>query len=98
MAEQSRQFGFLRFSTLEEAEEFMDRNYPVIYLYGDGNKSSNGDASKVRIAFGRERKEQSRNDDGDWACPVVCLALGPRRLGPETDSCTVPYQQLLDPK
>lgn len=70
--EQSRQFGFLRFSTLQEAEAFMDRNYPVLYLYGDSSKS-NGDASKVRIAFGRERKEQSRNDDADWICSMVSL-------------------------
>ncbi|EXJ64385.1 hypothetical protein A1O7_00721 [Cladophialophora yegresii CBS 114405] len=64
---QSRQFGFLRFSTLAEAEEFMDRNYPTLYLYGDDNKSK-GDASKVRIAFGRERKDQVRSDDADWIC------------------------------
>ncbi|KAK5198732.1 hypothetical protein LTR92_001203 [Exophiala xenobiotica] len=51
-----------------EAEDFMDRNYPVLYLYGDNN-DSNGDACKVRIAFGRERKDQSRSEDTDWICP-----------------------------
>ncbi|KIX06174.1 uncharacterized protein Z518_04148 [Rhinocladiella mackenziei CBS 650.93] len=66
---QSRQFGFLRFSTLEVAEDFMDQNYPFLYLYGDSNKS-NGDASKVRIAFGRERKDVSRSDDADWICSI----------------------------
>lgn len=71
VAEQSRQFGFLRFSTLQEAEDFMDRNYPVLYLYGNGN-NSNGDGSKVRIAFGRERKEPNRGDDADWLCGNVC--------------------------
>ncbi|KAK5035369.1 hypothetical protein LTS07_002806 [Exophiala sideris] len=65
---QSRQFGFLRFATLQEAEDFMDHNYPVLYLYGDSNKS-NGDASKVRITFGRERKEPIRAEDADWICP-----------------------------
>ncbi|KIW73176.1 hypothetical protein, variant [Phialophora macrospora] len=64
---QSRQFGFLRFSTVQEAEEFMDRNYPTLYLYGDDSQS-NGDASKVRIAFGRERKDPIRSDDADWIC------------------------------
>jgi len=49
----------------------MDRNYPTLYLYGDGN-TSNGDASKVRIAYGRERKEQSRGEDVDWICANVC--------------------------
>jgi hypothetical protein len=52
----------------------MDRNYPVLYLYGDNN-DSNGDACKVRIAFGRERKDQSRSEDTDWICPSVCHPL-----------------------
>ncbi|KAL6240765.1 hypothetical protein RBB50_012329 [Rhinocladiella similis] len=64
---QSRQFGFLRFSTVQEAEEFMDRYYPIIYIYGDVEKT-NGDASKVRITFGRERKETHRAEDSDWTC------------------------------
>jgi hypothetical protein len=49
----------------------MDRNHPVIYLYGDGS-NSRGDGSKVRIAFGRERKDQSRGEDVDWICGNVC--------------------------
>ncbi|KIW88715.1 uncharacterized protein Z519_10761 [Cladophialophora bantiana CBS 173.52] len=68
---QSRRFGFLRFGTLQEAEAFMDRNYPIIYLYGDSNKS-NGDASKVRITFSRERKDPRRSDGPDWICDT-CL-------------------------
>ncbi len=72
--EQSRQFGFLRFATLQEAEDFMDRNYPTLYLYGDSNKH-NEDASKVRIAYGRERKDQIRGDDVDWICGNVCKML-----------------------
>ncbi|KAJ9630232.1 hypothetical protein H2204_008593 [Knufia peltigerae] len=65
---QSRQFGFLRFPTVQDAEEFMDRNYPVLYLYGN-DELSTGDASKVRITFGRERKEAHRTEDADWICP-----------------------------
>lgn len=72
--EQSRGFGFLRFPTLHAAEKFMDKNHPMIYLYGDSNKS-NGDASRVRIAFGRERKDAGRNDDADWICPGVSYDL-----------------------
>ncbi|OAP57490.1 hypothetical protein AYL99_08228 [Fonsecaea erecta] len=64
---QSRRFGFIRFGTLQEAEAFMDRNYPVLYLYGDSDKS-NGGSSKVRITFSRERKDPRRNDDPDWIC------------------------------
>jgi hypothetical protein len=49
----------------------MDKNYPMLYLYGDNSKS-NGDASRVRIAFGRERKDTTRIEDGDWTCANVC--------------------------
>lgn len=69
-AEKSRQFGFLRFSNLQEAEDFMDRHYPTLYLYGD-DSNTNGKASKVRIAFSRERKDQNRVEDADWICAFV---------------------------
>jgi hypothetical protein len=49
----------------------MDRNYPFIYLYGDSNKSK-GDAAKVRIAFGKERKDLNRSEDVEWSCANVC--------------------------
>ena len=75
--EQSRGFGFLRFSALQEAEDFMERNFPTLYLYGDSSKSDR-DASKVRIAFGRERKDLSRGDDADWICANVCTRTSPR--------------------
>ena len=52
----------------------MDRNFPVLYLYGDGSKP-NGDASKVRIAYGRERKDQTRGEDADWICANACQRL-----------------------
>ena len=50
----------------------MDQNYPILYLYGDST-GSNGDACRVRIMFGRERNEPSKNDDPDWICPSVRL-------------------------
>lgn len=69
--EQSRQFGFLRFAAVEDAETFMDRNYPVLYLYGDSNKASNDpDECKVKISYGRERKE-NKSEEGDWNCSAV---------------------------
>ena len=69
--EQSRQFGFLRFSALEDAEAFMDRNYPILYLYGDTSKASDDpDEPKVRITYGRERRE-NKTDDSDWLCSSV---------------------------
>ena len=75
IAETSRGFGFLRFSSLEKAKKFMERNYPMIYLYGNG--SSDGDeqaAAQVRIAFSRERDDRGRSEkaDGEWTCKIVC--------------------------
>jgi hypothetical protein len=55
---------------VQDAEVFMDRNYPTLYLYGDDNQF-NEDTLKVRIAFGRERKDQIRSDDADWICANV---------------------------
>jgi hypothetical protein len=73
--DKGRNYGFLRFPSLEEAEAFMDRNYPSIYLYGDSSKTSGkpGDA-KVRISFGKERRD-NRSDEVDWICPTVRIIL-----------------------
>lgn len=68
-SEQSRGFGFLRFSNLQQAESFMDKHYPFLYLYGDYDKSPG--VCKVRLAFGRERKEVPRPDEDDWICSMV---------------------------
>ncbi|RVX70056.1 hypothetical protein B0A52_06228 [Exophiala mesophila] len=75
---QSRGFGFLRFSTIDHASAFMDQNYPILYLYGDST-GSNGDACRVRIMFGRERNEPSKNDDPDWICPSCRVNNFPTR-------------------
>ncbi|KPI44528.1 putative RNA-binding protein [Cyphellophora attinorum] len=65
----SRQFGFLRFPTIEDAEDFMHRNYPSIYLYGnDDDRHSSAEVSKVRLTFSRERRDKTY-DDNDWICP-----------------------------
>ncbi|ETN45699.1 uncharacterized protein HMPREF1541_09532 [Cyphellophora europaea CBS 101466] len=64
----SRQFGFLRFPTLEEAQDFMDRHYPTIYLYGDSSKAQGDpDDSRVRLSYGKERRD-TRPEDTDWIC------------------------------
>ena len=71
-SEQSRQYGFLRFATLEEAEIFMERNYPILYLYGDSSKNhGDADECRVRISYGKERRD-NRSADADWICPTVC--------------------------
>lgn len=56
---------------MEQAQGFMDQNYPTIYLYGSNNESSGGPGEfKVRLSYGKERREP-RGDDADWICPSV---------------------------
>ena len=72
-SEVSRGFGFLRFPTLEEAKAFLERNYPMIYLYGRSSTDIDDEAAKVRIAFSRERDDRGRGEkaDGEWTCKIV---------------------------
>ena len=51
----------------------MNANYPTIYLYGSSDDAQGSDEAKVRIAYGKERKDP-RTDDGDWICKIVCLS------------------------
>lgn len=67
---QSRGFGFIRFPSVVEAEAFMDANYPMIYIYGDSSKGNTSGDSKVRIAYGRERKEPEKPQEADWVCKI----------------------------
>ena len=72
-SEASRGFGFLRFPTLEESRAFVERNYPMIYLYGNKSTDNDDQAAKVRIAFSRERDDRGRGEkaDGEWTCKIV---------------------------
>ncbi|KAL8727954.1 MAG: hypothetical protein Q9166_005719 [cf. Caloplaca sp. 2 TL-2023] len=63
----SRGFGFLRFPSIEVSKDFLERNYPSIYLYGGESSDSNNQAAKVRIAFSRERDERPRVDKEDMS-------------------------------
>lgn len=73
-AEVSRQFGFLRFATLQNSRAFVERSYPMIYLYGSNSADDDGEGAKVRIAFSRERDERDRSErvEGEWTCKIVC--------------------------
>lgn len=52
----------------------MNANYPTIYLYGSSDDAQGSDEAKVRIAYGKERKDP-RTDDGDWICKIVVFAI-----------------------
>jgi len=71
--EVSRQFGFLRFATLQDSRAFVERNYPMIYFYGSNSAEENGEAAKVRIAFSRQRDDRDRSErtEGEWTCKIV---------------------------
>ena len=73
VSEVSRGFGFLRFSDLEKSKAFVESNYPMIYLYGNGSTDSDDQAAKIRIAFSRERDDRSRGEkaEGEWICKIV---------------------------
>ena len=75
--EASRGFGFIRFPSLEDSKAFVERNYPMIYLYGNGSTDNDDQAAKVRIAYSRERDDRGRGDkaDGEWTCKIVRKSL-----------------------
>ena len=73
ISEASRGFGFIRFPTLGDSKAFVERNYPMIYLYGNGSSDNDDQAAKVRIAYSRERDDRSRGEkaEGEWTCKIV---------------------------
>src|SRR5438034_5975635 len=68
----SRQLGFLRFRTLDDSREFMERNFPTIYLYEKDLSHADSRGAKVRIAYSREREDRNRvKAEGEWTCKIV---------------------------
>ncbi|KAF3480018.1 RNA-binding protein [Arthroderma uncinatum] len=64
----SRQLAFIRFPTIEESREFLEQNFPAVYLYGK-SAAADGQGAKVRIAYSREREDRNRTRvDGEWTC------------------------------
>ncbi|KAK2829847.1 hypothetical protein FQN49_007198 [Arthroderma sp. PD_2] len=69
----SRQLAFIRFPTVDDSREFLEQNFPAVYLYGKG-ASTDGQGAKVRIAYSREREDRNRGrGDGEWTCINVSL-------------------------
>ncbi|KAK2739627.1 hypothetical protein FQN55_009363 [Onygenales sp. PD_40] len=70
----SRQLGFLRFHTMDESREFLERNFPNIYLYGNNSSHTDDRGAKVRIAYSREREDRNRiKAEGDWTCKICTI-------------------------
>ncbi|WEW60280.1 hypothetical protein PRK78_005765 [Emydomyces testavorans] len=81
----SRQLGFLRFQSLDASRDFLERNFPTIYLYGNGASNTDNRGVKVRIAYSREREDRNRvRAEGEWMCNIVSgyifLVVGNRQL------------------
>jgi len=52
----------------------MERNHPLLYLYGDSSSAGNDEAAKVRIAYTREKHDHSFDKaEGEWICKVVSV-------------------------
>ncbi len=68
----SRQFGFVKFSDVETATGFVDRNFPSVYLYGNNSSDGDDQGTKVRVAFSRQRDDRERpREDAEWKCGKV---------------------------
>jgi hypothetical protein len=49
----------------------MERNTPLIYLYGNPNLNRD-EPAKVRIVYSREKNDPNNDGaEGDWICKVV---------------------------
>jgi hypothetical protein len=50
----------------------MERNHPLLYLYGDSSSTGSDEAAKVRIAYTREKHDHGNEKaEGEWICKVV---------------------------
>lgn len=78
-AGQSRQFAFAQFVGIPEARRFVEKYYPYVSLYGtySPSRSKETEATKVRIAFSRDKDDRDRpgKSEDDWKCEVVCVRL-----------------------
>ncbi|KAJ5918335.1 G-patch domain protein [Penicillium verhagenii] len=85
----SRQLGFLRFHSIDESREFLERNHPFIYFYGPSAEKS----TKVRIAYSREREDRVRaKAEGDWTCRMCAVLNFSTRM--KCFRCNAPRPEL----
>lgn len=56
---------------MASSRDFLERNYPTIYLYGNPDSDKDAEPANVRIAFSRERPGRDRPADSEWKCRSV---------------------------
>lgn len=67
----------------------MERNHPLIYLYGNPNVNRE-EPAKVRIVYSRERNEPSNDEvDGEWICQVVSCRYSDLDQRSDLEQCCV---------
>ncbi|KAK9457652.1 hypothetical protein V1511DRAFT_520482 [Dipodascopsis uninucleata] len=64
---QSRKFGFIRFTNVDDAKDFMEKHYPFITC----------NSARIRIAYSKDSKYDT-SDEG-WICKVCGIINYPRR-------------------
>ncbi|EEH35626.2 rna-binding protein [Paracoccidioides lutzii Pb01] len=70
----SRKLGFIRFHTIDDSREFLERNFPSIYLYGNSGSHTDDRGMRVRIAYSREREDRNRiKAEGEWTCKICAI-------------------------
>jgi hypothetical protein len=69
----------------------MERNHPLLYLYGDSSFTGSDEAAKVHIAYTREKHDHSEKAEGEWICKVVSAASS---CFAEALTSSVQYKQL----
>ncbi|EGE02730.1 G-patch domain-containing protein [Trichophyton equinum CBS 127.97] len=74
----SRQLAFIRFPSIDDSRNFLELNFPAIYLYGKAG--GDGQGARVRIAYSREREDRNRaRAGGEWTCINCSIVNYPGR-------------------
>jgi hypothetical protein len=95
--EQSRGFGFLKFSSLHAARYFLERNYPTWQISHRESPNSDQETVKVRVQYSRDREDRGKGEksDADWTCRIVCCNQRLDFLGADA---VVQFRQLCGPQ
>lgn len=76
----SRQFGFLRFPSIDDAKAFVEQNHPTIDFLIRSSEEKGESKVPVRVAFSKSREDRDRErdrfgSDAEWKCSNVCKMI-----------------------